>query len=162
MGCPAKNIAKIGAGAGLIRTPDRALEILRRTRQGILDWVSGQRIDEIGLPSDVVESVPTAQRRDGSAMRSILSERLPGGRFPVSVKTRLGYDHHRHQRLDPVASFGISCRDCAPRPNAAQYYRGEADWKRSRARPRLSGESAYDHPWQRRYTIRRDRGPSDP
>ncbi|HHH12537.1 MAG TPA: tRNA-dihydrouridine synthase [Candidatus Moranbacteria bacterium] len=34
MGCPEKNIQKQGSGAALIRTPERALEILRAVREG--------------------------------------------------------------------------------------------------------------------------------
>ena len=57
MGCPAKNIALKGAGAGLIRTPELALNILRRTREGIRDWAAGQRVEGLGLPASAVEAV---------------------------------------------------------------------------------------------------------
>jgi len=35
MGCPSRNVASSGSGAGLIRTPDLAHEIMRAARQGI-------------------------------------------------------------------------------------------------------------------------------
>ncbi len=51
MGCPAKAVLKVGAGAGLIKTPNLAAEIIAATKRGAK------------------------------------------GRLPLSVKTRLGYDH---------------------------------------------------------------------
>ena len=128
MGCPAKNIAKIGAGAGLIRTPERALEILRRTRQGILDWASGQEINRIGLPSNVVESVYRAKARwFGDAVDS------GGGphrrTIPVSVKTRLGYDHVVINDWIPSLLSESPAAIALHGRTLAQYYRGEADWE---------------------------------
>ncbi|MCB0091515.1 MAG: tRNA-dihydrouridine synthase, partial [Caldilineaceae bacterium] len=44
MGCPAKNIANAGAGAGLIRQPTLAQEIVRATKQGVQDWQYGATV----------------------------------------------------------------------------------------------------------------------
>lgn len=128
MGCPAKNIAKIGAGAGLIRAPERALEILRRTRQGILDWVSGQEIGSIGLPSGVVESVHRAKARwFGDAIDSVGK---PDRRtIPVSVKTRLGYDQVVINDWIPSLLSESPAAITLHGRTLAQYYRGEADWE---------------------------------
>ena len=46
MGCPSRNVASSGSGAGLIRTPDLAHAIMRAARQGILDWAAGQSLGE--------------------------------------------------------------------------------------------------------------------
>ncbi|MBI4716029.1 MAG: tRNA-dihydrouridine synthase [Nitrospirae bacterium] len=91
MGCPSKTIAWRGAGAGLIRTPERAREILRRTRQGVRDWAAGQAIDRIGLPPSVVEDVRRAKARWFAGAVEPDPDR-DGRPIPVSVKTRLGVD----------------------------------------------------------------------
>ena len=41
-GCPSKNVANSGSGAGLIRTPELALEIMASTKRGLTDWAAGQ------------------------------------------------------------------------------------------------------------------------
>jgi len=128
MGCPAKNIAKIGAGAGLIRTPDLALEILRRTRQGILDWASGQDINRIGLPDGVADSVYHAKARwFGDEVDSV--ETAHRRTIPVSVKTRLGYDKVVINDWIPSLLSESPAAITLHGRTLAQYYRGEADWE---------------------------------
>lgn len=39
MGCPAKKVSLRGAGAGLIKTPDLAREIIYEVKRGVADWV---------------------------------------------------------------------------------------------------------------------------
>jgi tRNA-dihydrouridine synthase len=128
MGCPAKNIARIGAGAGLIRTPERALEILRRTRQGIQDWASGQDISRIGLPPYVVETVYRAKARwFGGSVDPVREARRQI--IPVSVKTRLGYNEVViHDWIPSLLSESPAAIALHGR-TLAQYYRGEADWE---------------------------------
>ena len=128
MGCPSKTIAGAGAGAGLIRTPDRAREILRRTRQGIRDWAAGQTIDRIGLPASVPEDIRRAKARwFGHGVEAIME--TPRQTIPVSVKTRLGYDQvviedWIHSLLsESPAAITLHGR------TLAQRYRGEADWE---------------------------------
>ncbi len=42
MGCPAKNVAQKGMGAGLIKTPDLAQEIVRMVKKAVKDWSEGR------------------------------------------------------------------------------------------------------------------------
>jgi len=123
MGCPAKNVAASGCGAALIRTPDLAREIIRATRQGIVDWQSGQRLDALGFAGDAVEQIKAFNRRRNPETR-LLERRL----IPVSVKTRLGYDRNV---IDEWLSTLL-----AEQPSAIslhgrtlqQGYKGDADW----------------------------------
>jgi tRNA-dihydrouridine synthase len=124
MGCPSKNIANRGAGAGLIRTPELAREILRRTRQGIADWAAGQSPDRIGLPEIIIEAVRRHRRERGESPAE-----TPRRILPVSVKTRLGYervvieDWLDHLLAESPAAISLHGR------TLAQHYRGEADWE---------------------------------
>ncbi len=83
MGCPAKNVAQRGAGAALIRDPERAKEIYRQTVAGTQAWAHGVELREIGVPPGLIEKIE--QRFNGRA----LGERRE---LPVSIKTRIGYD----------------------------------------------------------------------
>jgi tRNA-dihydrouridine synthase len=128
MGCPSKNIARSGAGAGLIRTPERAREILRRTRQGILDWASGQEVGRIGLPPVVIDSVLRAKfRRFGRAVDPFAE--APRQTIPVSVKTRLGYDQVVVNDWIPSLLSESPAAITLHGRTLAQNYRGEADWE---------------------------------
>ncbi len=121
MGCPSRNVASSGSGAGLIRTPDLAHEIMRATRQGIADWAGGQSLAGAGLKDSRVEMIRAMIERHGgppAARRAI----------PLSVKTRIGYDSISVERWiehllaeHPVA-ISVHGR------TLAQMYRGQADW----------------------------------
>ena len=128
MGCPSKNVAKAGAGAGLIRTPERARKILQRTRQGILDWASGQDISRIGLPPCVADSVRRAKaQRFGRALDPDVE--APRRTIPVSVKTRLGYDQVVINDWIPSLLSESPAAITLHGRTLAQNYRGEADWE---------------------------------
>jgi nifR3 family TIM-barrel protein len=123
MGCPSHNVASSGSGAGLIRTPARAHEILRATQRGILDWNAGQTLQEAGLKLGRVHLVQNMNlRRAGRTS----TRRAP---IPLSVKTRLGYDvvvvedwvsHLLELRPSVISLHGRTL---------AQMYRGAADWE---------------------------------
>jgi tRNA-dihydrouridine synthase len=123
MGCPSRNVASSGSGAGLIRTPDRAHAILQAARRGILDWVAGQTLEQVGLKPSRIEHVRAMNRQRGGA-------RPPAREvIPLSVKTRLGYDtvviedwvaHLLQQRPAVITIHGRTL---------AQMYRGSADWE---------------------------------
>jgi len=81
MGCPASNIARRGAGAGLIRTPDRAKEIIHIVKKASLDFADGATIDSTDATKAVKKWVH--DHKPENVSRSIL---------PISVKTRIGYD----------------------------------------------------------------------
>jgi tRNA-dihydrouridine synthase len=122
MGCPSRNVASSGSGAGLIRTPDLAHAIMQAARQGIHDWANGQTLEAAGIKSQRAEAIRNLSEQQGSTPRS---GRKP---IPLSVKTRLGYDavvvdrwieHLLREKPDVITLHGRTLQ---------QMYRGEADW----------------------------------
>ena len=81
MGCPARKVAGRGGGAGLIKTPDLAVQIIKEVKRAIDDWVGGVSLEEAGVSKKIVEYVEQVGGHD-----------LQRKRLPVSVKTRVGYD----------------------------------------------------------------------
>jgi tRNA-dihydrouridine synthase B len=121
MGCPSKCVAGKGGGAGLIRTPLLAQEIVRATRRGVEDWANGQTLEGIGLAPERIARI----RQMNQARRAPIIRR----RLPVSVKTRLGYDSIIIEdwikvllEVEPVA---ISLHGRTLR----QMYKGAANWE---------------------------------
>jgi len=121
MGCPSRNVAASGSGAGLIRTPDLAHEIMRATRQGIADWAAGRSLTDAGLKESRAELIRAMNQRRGgppSVRRAI----------PLSVKTRIGYDSViverwiEHLLAEQPVAISVHGR------TLAQMYRGAADW----------------------------------
>jgi tRNA-dihydrouridine synthase len=122
MGCPSKNVASSGSGAGLIRTPEVAQAILQATRRGMDDWANGQTLEQAGFkPSRIAAIRALNERRQGSAP-------VPRRILPLSVKTRLGYDSiiveewMGHLLREQPAAITLHGR------TLQQMYRGEADW----------------------------------
>ncbi len=121
MGCPAKNVANKGCGAGLILNPELAVAIIRAARRGLRDWAAGQRLEDVGLAPDVLERVRHMNRgRISPATRKLI---------PLSVKTRVGYDKVAVDEWIPVllgegpAAISLHGR------TLKQMYRGLADWE---------------------------------
>ncbi|HEU4684270.1 MAG TPA: tRNA-dihydrouridine synthase [Nitrospira sp.] len=123
MGCPSRNVASSGSGAGLIRTPDLAVEIIRAAREGIRDWVGGQTLEAAGIRPARADAI----RRLKNGARIIdPCQRRP---IPLSIKTRLGYDtvvverwveYLQRERPAVISLHGRTLQ---------QMYRGEADWR---------------------------------
>lgn len=122
MGCPSRSVASSGSGAGLIRTPALAHEIIRAAKQGIVDWVNGQSLEAAGINPARVACLVRMNERGG---RISPSRRAP---IPVSLKTRLGYDEVvvdrwiEHLLTESPAVISLHGR------TLQQMYRGEADW----------------------------------
>lgn len=123
MGCPSHNVASSGSGAGLIRTPDLAHEIMRAAGQGIADWAAGQALEGVGLKPARIAAI---QRMNGQRRQT---RPLIRQTIPLSVKTRLGYDavivdrwieHLLAERPAVISLHGRTLQ---------QMYRGEADWR---------------------------------
>jgi tRNA-dihydrouridine synthase len=122
MGCPSRNVASSGSGAGLIRTPQRAHAILAAARQGLRDWAAGQTLQQAGLKAGRVATIGHLNvQRVGRAA-------VPRRVLPLSVKTRLGYDtiviedwvaHLLEARPAVISIHGRTL---------AQMYQGAADW----------------------------------
>lgn len=122
MGCPSRNVASSGSGAGLIKTPDLAHVIMRAARQGIADWTAGQTLEAAGLKPVRADAIRRLNEHRGAAA---LSVRKP---IPLSVKTRLGYDEViverwiEHLLIESPRAISLHGR------TLQQMYRGEADW----------------------------------
>lgn len=122
MGCPSRNVASSGAGAGLIRTPELAREIMRAARQGVENWAAGGSLRAAGVKAsrEVLVRAMNLERNG--------TETSPRRRLPLSVKTRLGYDavviEHwiEHLLQERPAAISVHGR------TLAQMYRGQADW----------------------------------
>ncbi|MPZ76061.1 MAG: hypothetical protein GEU77_06015 [Deltaproteobacteria bacterium] len=123
MGCPAKKVAAAGCGAALIQTPALARSIIRAANQGIEDWSNGQTLNDIGIAPELIDKIWIANRlRTGGDTQ--VERRLR----PVSVKTRLGYDHIvveewiatlLEEKPAVISLHGRTLR---------QGYKGNADW----------------------------------
>jgi len=121
MGCPSRNVAASGSGAGLIRTPDLAHEIMRAARQGIADWAAGRSLTDAGLKESRAELIRAMNQRRGGppAVRRAI---------PLSVKTRIGYDSViverwiEHLLAEQPVAISVHGR------TLEQMYRGAADW----------------------------------
>jgi tRNA-dihydrouridine synthase len=122
MGCPSRNVASSGSGAGLIKTPDLAHAIMRAARQGIMDWTAGQTLEGAGLKAaraDAIRRLGAGRNGPTAPVRSAI---------PLSVKTRLGYDEViverwiEHLLLESPAVISLHGR------TLQQMYKGEADW----------------------------------
>lgn len=119
MGCPAHKVEEQGSGAGLIRTPEIAKEIVRQAKRGMADFASGKvSIDDTSM-SEAVKSWVKRQAKIGQAREPL----------PVSVKTRIGVDSEVVEEwmghLMEVEPANISLHGRTLR----QLYQGSADWE---------------------------------
>jgi len=121
MGCPDKAVARKGAGAGLIRTPELAKEIIKTTIRATRDWAEGKSMEDAGVRPEIISVINEYQTRPGMHGKRRL--------LPVSVKTRIGYDtivteewisHLTEARPAAITVHGRTL---------AQMYTGEANWE---------------------------------
>ncbi len=124
MGCPSKNVASSGSGAGLIRTPDLALELMSHARRGIEDWSNGQTLLEAGLKPAARQTV--AQLK---AEHPELSEEEGRAMIPLSVKTRLGFDCNIIDEWSDCLIQGKPEAIAIHGRTLSQMYRGESNWE---------------------------------
>jgi len=107
MGCPAKNVVNSGSGAGLIKTPDLAVAIVKAVKQGVSDWVETQKIDNEKFKhfDFIEEEIKRKKTKETEKLVNNINKFNSQGWYglnnlhckekfciPVSVKTRLGYD----------------------------------------------------------------------
>lgn len=122
MGCPSRSVASSGSGAGLIRTPALAREIVRAAKQGIVDWANGQSLEAAGIKPARVASLLRMNERTS---RVTPSKRMV---VPLSVKTRLGHDEVIVDRwIEQLLNESPAAISLHGR-TLQQMYRGEADW----------------------------------
>jgi tRNA-dihydrouridine synthase B len=87
MGCPAKSVSQGGAGAGLIKTPELAKEIILATQKGVEEWKSGKTVRDCpDLKDKICKVIEDRQEKLPKEYQKHDRE------IPVSVKTRVGYD----------------------------------------------------------------------
>lgn len=123
MGCPSKNVASSGSGAGLIRTPKLAQEIVRATKQGVQDWLNGATIHHCpNLKARVAPQI-LAQR---AQLPPAYQARRP---IPVSVKTRVGYEKPIIATWLPYLLEVEPAVVCIHGRTLEQGYSGEASWE---------------------------------
>jgi tRNA-dihydrouridine synthase B len=119
MGCPAHKVEEQGSGAGLIRFPETAQEIVRQAKQAMIDFSEGKvTIDDLDI---------SPMTRDWVKLhsRSVIQK----GILPVSVKTRIGVDRivveEWMEALMEVEPANISLHG----RTLKQLYQGLADWE---------------------------------
>ena len=151
MGCPSKNVASSGSGAGLIKTPELALEIMEATARGLRDWAAGQTLAEAGLKPRIVERMRRVRDAQASSLHPsfVPDSALPWdvhnadqppaewnrnpqnnvrALLPMSVKTRLGYDSVIIREWSACLVQGNPEVISIHGRTLKQMYRGDADW----------------------------------
>ncbi|MGL4648712.1 MAG: tRNA dihydrouridine synthase, partial [Caldilineaceae bacterium] len=123
MGCPSKSIVHRGSGAGLIRTPAVAQQILAETRAGVEAWRNGARLrDDPQTPAHLVAAVEARHAQLPAWAR----ERRT---IPVSLKTRIGYEEPEVESWIPALLEGEPAAIALHGRTLRQAYSGHADWE---------------------------------
>lgn len=126
MGCPAKNVANRGAGAGLIRTPQLAQSIIASVQRAVKDWSEGATIDNCPDISEKSRAI-VRQRKTELAAKGPIDDARP--LCPVSVKTRLGYDTPSVAQWIPVLLETEPSAIALHGRTLTQHYGGSANWE---------------------------------
>ena len=125
MGCPANKVAKKGSGAGLIKTPKLAQELIRVTKRAVKDWSGGISLEKAGVHPDIIGACRDLRMRC-LGFESV--EEVERKLVPVSVKTRIGYDKvvaeewAKQLLVEQPANITMHGR------TLKQGYLGQADW----------------------------------
>ena len=124
MGCPSKNVASSGSGAGLIRTPNLALELMDKARKGIQDWADGQTLADLGLKSSALQAIAQLKAEHPEP-----SQNKKRSLIPLSVKTRLGYDCNIINEWSDCLIQGRPEVIAIHGRTLSQMYRGRSNWE---------------------------------
>lgn len=146
MGCPARSVAQRGGGAGLIKNPKLAQQIIIACKKAVKDWKEGRKINKIGLSHDILNFIQLFSQQILSVISfpqvlatnnvdcvlvGSLSQLPPvaNRKIPISVKTRIGYDKPITEKWigqllevkpDAITVHGRTLK---------QLYHGKADWE---------------------------------
>lgn len=135
MGCPDHNIAKKGCGAGLIRTPQVAYDIIKAVQQAVQDWANGKKIEETNLKPAVIEWIKKYNLKRHAELDSASGFRIKSGMttprnlIPVSVKTRIGYDEIITEDWISTLLEAEPANISVHGRTLVQMYTGLADWE---------------------------------
>lgn len=122
MGCPSKGIAHSGAGAGLIRTPQVAQEIVRAAKRGVRDWMNGATVRNcVDLPPALAKQVEALHEQ----LPAPFQQRRP---IPVSVKTRIGYEQSQVKEWIPQLLESEPAAITIHGRTLVQGYAGDSNW----------------------------------
>ena len=127
MGCPANKVAKRGSGAGLIRTPDLAKELIRTCKKASKDWANGITMEEAGVHPDIIDELRTKNlelRTKNLELRS--GEKR--SEIPISVKTRIGFDKNVAVEWTKTLMEEMPANITMHGRTLKQMYEGSADW----------------------------------
>lgn len=120
MGCPDPHVAKKGGGAGLIKTPKLAKEIILASKKGLKDWSEGKKIETVELPENITNWVKNFVDKN----QITVTRRL----LPVSIKTRIGYEKPvTEEWIKNLLSVGPANISLHGR-TLKQLYSGQANW----------------------------------
>lgn len=122
MGCPATNIANSGSGAGLIRTPNIAQELVYATKAGVKEWLNGQTVRDCPNISEEIRLEVEARHA------ALTPEYQQRRKLPVTVKTRIGYDEPDVESWVSTLLETDPAVICLHGRTLDQKYRGLADW----------------------------------
>jgi len=123
MGCPAKNVRQSGSGAALIENPKLAKEIILATKAGLQDWAEGEKIENIlSLKQKTIKLI---LEKHSQLPHQYQKRRL----LPVSVKTRIGYEHSTVSTWIPTLLETKPAVISLHGRTLKQMYTGSADWE---------------------------------
>ncbi|MBI2982328.1 MAG: tRNA-dihydrouridine synthase [Deltaproteobacteria bacterium] len=124
MGCPSKTVVRKNCGAKLITVPDLAVEIIRATKQGVIDWSRGQTLGDLKIPAQLIRTICQMNMKRTGNPGAVTKTPIP-----FSIKTRIGYDTVVIESwietllAESPAAISIHGR------TLKQMYRGAADWE---------------------------------
>jgi len=137
MGCPAKTVVHRGCGAGLIRTPEVAAEIIKAVQQAVIDWQAN------GIAWETWPLISSAKAKrlfnkflKDSVAKGMYDDRKqkikPRQLVPVSVKTRIGYEAPEVETWLPIIASLKPAAITLHGRTLKQFYTGLADWQQIR------------------------------